>query len=52
MEDINRLPCERTVEVMKVFLEQRYDTVFEIMNGVEKIIWVFLMIFSTNSGRR
>lgn len=52
MEDINRTPCERTVEVMQVFLEQGHDTVCEMMNGIEKIIQFFMIIFSTNSGTR
>lgn len=50
MEDINRIPCERIVEIMKMFLEQGHDTVYEITNGVEKTNWAFLMTFSTNSG--
>lgn len=52
MEDLNRIPCERIMEIMKVFLEQGHDTVYEIMSGMEKINWAFLMVFSTNSGTR
>lgn len=52
MEDINRIPCERIVEITKVVLEQGHDTGYDIMNGIEKINWAFLMIISTNSGTR
>lgn len=45
MEDINRIPCERTLEVAEVFLEQGHDTVCEMMNDIEKIIWVFMIIY-------
>jgi len=49
MADINRIPCERIVEIMKVFLEQGHDTVYKIMNGIEEMNLAFLMIFSTKS---
>lgn len=52
MEVINRILCERIAEIMKVFLKQGHDTVYETVNGIEKINWAFLMIFSTNSGTR
>lgn len=52
MEDKNRILCKRIVEIMKVFLGQGHDTLHEIMSGMEKINWAFLIVFSTNSGTR